>query len=151
MLIGNPLASHLSVPLTSGKEEIKLRLSLYKERVPQFFGEIYPRKAWEMKRRGLVRIAMARIVRWQLGMRKTMFRPRTQAANDAENEGGELVYASEAERKAEEVLLDPAGGEKLRKEWRWLMIEMMGVLVGSIVCGVCGVYVAGRSIHSAFI
>jgi hypothetical protein len=137
MLIGNPLATHLSVPSTSRAQSIKLRLSLYKERVPQFFGEIYPRKGWEVKRRELVRIAMARIVRWQLGMRKTMFRPRKE-------DGGDIVYPSEDVRVAEEISFDPAGREKLGKDWKWLMIEMTSVLVGSLGVVVSGACLLGR-------
>jgi hypothetical protein len=42
-------------------------------RIPVLFGEIYPRKRWELKRREIIRRALPRIVIWGLGARRTNF------------------------------------------------------------------------------
>jgi hypothetical protein len=131
-LLGGPLSNHLGVPPTPVRAELRLLWSLTLAQVPMLFSCIYPRRGWRRKRAALIREALARVVRFQLGMRRTTFRPRTERG-----EVGEDVWRMEA------VKPDPVGGARLVREYRALMVEMAGVLAGSItllISGVAGWY-----------
>jgi hypothetical protein len=125
-LVGDTLADQLLVPRTSAREAIKLRLRLIYERIPQWFGEFYPRAGWRKERHVLTRVAMARIIRWQLGMRRTQFRPRNA-------DSGELVYPDDKARNEEAIVPDYDGAKVMMRRWKWLVYEMLAV---------CGVGVA---------
>ena len=86
--------------------------------VPVLFSYVYPRRGWTRKRAALTREALARVVRFQLGMRRTTFRARS--------EGGEIgadVLSVEA------VKPDPKSGMRLVWKYRILMMEMATVII----------------------
>ena len=90
--------------------------------VPVLFSYVYPRRGWWQKRAALTREVLARVVRFQLGMRRTTFRARTLGG-----EVGKDVLSMEA------VKPDPKGAMRLAREYRALMVEMACVIVGVAV------------------
>ncbi|KAF8527100.1 hypothetical protein JB92DRAFT_2869085 [Gautieria morchelliformis] len=121
-LLGGSLSNHLGVPPTPVRAELRLLWSLTLAQLPMIFSYIYPRCGWRRKRAALTREALARVVRFQLGMRRTAFRPRTESGDV-----GEGVLCMEA------VKPDPVGGTRLVKEYRALMMEMAVVIAGSTI------------------
>ena len=63
-----------------------------------------------------------RLVRFQMGMRRTTFRARTE-----EGEVGADVLKFEA------VEPDPQGAERMAREYKAILLEMAGVLTGVAV------------------
>lgn len=121
-VLGPSLSNHLGIPQTLLKVELRLLLRLAIAQIPVLFSCVYPRRGWSRKRAALTREALARMVRFQLGMRRTTFRART--------EGGEV---GEGILSVEAVKADPAGARKLVKEYKGLMMEMAGVMAGGAV------------------
>lgn len=136
-LLGDELADHLSIPPTSLWTNIKLHLTLLSHRVPVYFSKYYPRRGWTDERRDMIREALIRVTRWNLGMRKTTFRPRQPYdLSSPEDTGGEIAEGVVEEEK---VKPDYEGGRKLMKSFRNVWLEMIGVLgLGVVVCGVVG-------------
>ncbi|KAF8576419.1 hypothetical protein K439DRAFT_1418954 [Ramaria rubella] len=126
-LLGSALSTHLGVPPSPVKVEFCLLLSLIMAQIPVLFSCIYPRRGWSDKRAALTREALARVVRFQLGMRRTTFRAR--------NEHGEV---GDEVLSLETVKPDTVGGKKLVKEYRALMLEMAGVISGVMVLVIAG-------------
>ncbi|KAI0747158.1 hypothetical protein C8Q80DRAFT_1220314 [Daedaleopsis nitida] len=147
-LLGRPLARHLGLPPSGWWMLAKMHAFLLVQRVPHYFARWYPRAGWLEKRRAVLREGMVRTVRWNLGMRRTAFRPRTGidevgAGNgetrggpgDSEREGGQLAPGVAEE---EGVRPDPARARLLTRQWKEVLYEMVGVSVA--VCVVGGVF-----------
>ncbi|OBZ78280.1 hypothetical protein A0H81_02676 [Grifola frondosa] len=121
-LLGPALASHLGIQPTALRARIWMHASLLIQRMPQWFSTWYPRRGWIRKRREVLREGIARSLRWNLGMRRTSFRPRTDlgvcmsaASHSADDVGGALAVGV---KEAEGVLPDPAGAKVLVRKWR---------------------------------
>ncbi|EIN08296.1 hypothetical protein PUNSTDRAFT_87654 [Punctularia strigosozonata HHB-11173 SS5] len=72
-LLGDEFASDLGIPSTTFYSWMQVQLSFVTMRVPVLFGQFYPRKRWEWKRREVIRRALPRVVIWGLGGRRTNF------------------------------------------------------------------------------
>ncbi|GJJ14856.1 hypothetical protein Clacol_009124 [Clathrus columnatus] len=113
-LLGNPLSTHLGLPpTTSFRLKLRITRDFFIVQLPVLFGQVYSRKGWDERRLSLTKMGLERLVRFQLGLRQTSYRPR--------NEQGEL---DEKVSRLEHSELEPGGREKFIKGWRDLMIEM---------------------------
>ncbi|RPD55549.1 hypothetical protein L226DRAFT_511620 [Lentinus tigrinus ALCF2SS1-7] len=143
-LLGSPLAAHLGLPPTSLWTRVKMHAFLLVQRVPHYFARYYPRRTWLEKRREVLREGMVRSVRWNMGMRRTAFRPRTSVRDDLDEKssgpagaevvvhGGELAPGV---AEAEGVRGDPVRGRELTRIWKEVFLEMVGVCVATCVIG----------------
>jgi hypothetical protein len=122
LLLGPSLSDHLNVPPTPLAEHIRLYISRITTQVFVLFAYYYPRASWRAKRAALTRASLSRVVMYQLGMRKTTFRPRTDKGELAEN-----VKDKEA------ISADPEGRKQLVSGWKTLFYEMVGVISGGSV------------------
>ncbi|KAG8745732.1 hypothetical protein FRC10_007212 [Ceratobasidium sp. 414] len=121
-LIGDALADHLEIPRTSPLQYIRLRIRLFLTKIPYLFGKVYKVRGWEARRVRLSREGLSRLVRWQMGLRRTAFRPR--------REDGDLAEGVE---KAEAVVPNVVLGQAFMREYRFLIREMVGVIAGTAV------------------
>ncbi|KAK0555662.1 hypothetical protein OC846_001627 [Tilletia horrida] len=120
-LLGHSLASYLGIPRTAPLQQVSVDLSFFATRVPIMFGSgaiplLYSarrRERWEHERLRLGRIMMRRLINWLNDGKLATF-----AGRRATSSGVEI------ELKAED-------GKKYAGAWRMLMLEMVGVLVGS--------------------
>jgi hypothetical protein len=130
-LAGDELADHLGLPQTSLFRKLRLYCSLLVQRLPVWFETWYPRQGWAQKRRAVMREGLPRTVRWNLGMRRTSFRPRTDVRTAAgEGEGGIGGELADGVKDAEAVTPDLAGSQRLTKMWKEVIAEMVGVCIG---------------------
>lgn len=104
------------------------------------------------ERREMIREGLIRVTRWNLGMRKTTFRPRkaygsssSQSADignaglEGEKGGEEGGGVADGVLEEEKIEPDFEGGRRLMKAFRNVWLEMVGVLgLGVAVCGVVG-------------
>jgi len=123
VLLGPKLSDHLGVDKTSMYEAARLQLSMFVTHYPKMFGEVYPRKAWERRRVALMKEGVRRLTRFNLGLRKTSYRPRDTNNLDLEQKV----------KEEEAVVPDLAGAKKMMKEYRLMILEMGGVTLG---CGI---------------
>ncbi|THH20319.1 hypothetical protein EW146_g1009 [Bondarzewia mesenterica] len=106
-LLGSDLSSHLGIPMTSFCTLIMMHVSLFIQCIPVLFARYYPRRGWVDKRRGVVNEGLVRVVRWNIGMRRTAYRPRSgYSGEEVEDDGGKL---GEGVIEAESVVPDPDG------------------------------------------
>lgn len=122
---------------------LRMHAVLLVQRIPHWFARWYPRRGWLEKRREVMREGIARSLRWNLGMRRVSFRPRTDViqslglSEDApvhENHGGGQL--APGVKEAESVRPDPAGAAVLVRKWKQVMLEMILVCAGLGVVGV---------------
>ncbi|OCH86022.1 hypothetical protein OBBRIDRAFT_762060 [Obba rivulosa] len=138
-LLGNALSERLGLPQVSLYTYLRMRAALLVQAAFPWFGQLYPRAGWAAKRRALLREGIPRSLRWQLGMRRVSFRPRTEAAHGAKTSEGEThgeVADEGAElapgvKEAECVSPDPARAQLLVRAWREVLVEMLGVCAGA--------------------
>ncbi|OCH88396.1 hypothetical protein OBBRIDRAFT_889137 [Obba rivulosa] len=131
-LLGNALSERLGLPQVSLYTYLRMRAALLVQAAFPWFGQLYPRAGWAAKRRALLREGIPRSLRWQLGMRRVSFRPRTEAAHGAKTSEGEThgeVADEGAElapgvKEAECVSPDPARAKVLVRAWREVLVEM---------------------------
>ncbi|KZO91054.1 hypothetical protein CALVIDRAFT_522046 [Calocera viscosa TUFC12733] len=121
-LLGPKLSDHLGVAETSLYQVVRLRLNLFVSHYPKRFGELYPRKAWERRRVALMKEGVRRLTRFNLGLRRTVYRPRDADKPDLDPRV----------REAETVVPDFEGGKRMMREYRLMMLEMGGV---TLTCG----------------
>jgi hypothetical protein len=132
-LVGDPLANYLQVPKTPTLEYCFLRTRLLLARVPYLFGRVYRIRDWESRRIKISREGLSRVVRWQLGMRRTVFRPR--------QEDGEIAPGVE---QAEAVVPNMVLGQAFMREYNLFIREMLGVM-GGVVLSVLAIGWKARS------
>ena len=95
------------------------------QRIPHEFSRWYPRRAWREKRREVVREGLAMMVRWNMDMRRSSFRPRTDVcANGPGGGGGELARGV---KEAESVEANPVHARKVTKMGKEVLLEMVAV------------------------
>ncbi|KAG8691511.1 hypothetical protein FRC11_002407 [Ceratobasidium sp. 423] len=123
-LVGDSLADHLKVPKTSPLEYCRLRTRLLLTKIPYLFGKVYRLRNWESRRVKVSREGLSRVVRWQMGMRRTVFRPR--------QEDGEIAPGVE---QSEAIVPNVILGQAFMREYNLLIREMLGV-IGSVVLSV---------------
>ncbi|CAE6528581.1 unnamed protein product [Rhizoctonia solani] len=126
-LVGDALADHLRIPKTPPLEYYRLRTKLLLTKLPCLFGRVYPLRNWESRRVRISREGLSRVVRWQMGMRRTAFRPR--------QEDGELAPGVE---QSEAVVPNMVLGRAFMREYNFLIREMVGV-IGGVVLSVLAV------------
>ncbi|TBU29454.1 hypothetical protein BD311DRAFT_720643 [Dichomitus squalens] len=142
-LVGTRLARRLGLPPTRLSMRLKMHAFLLVQRIPHYFAAWYPRKAWLEKRRAVLAEGMMRSVRWNMGLRRSTFRPRT-AVHDTDvsgaaeravdiSAGGELAPGV---AEAEAVQRDPVRAQVLTRQWKEVLYEMAGVsiAVGALAC-----------------
>ncbi|KAH9930497.1 uncharacterized protein BXZ73DRAFT_90308 [Epithele typhae] len=112
-LLGAALAARLRLPPATLATRVRMHVALAVQRVPHVFAT---------KRRAVMREGMARSVRYNLGMRRTAFRPRTEGE-------GELAPGVE---ELESVEREPERGRVLLRMWKEMLAEMIAV------CAVAG-------------
>lgn len=132
-LIGSPLSDQLGVPHTSMLDYTRLRVRLLLTKLPYLFGKVYRLRNWEERRIRLSREGLSRMVRWQLGMRRTAFRPR--------QEDGDLA---EGVQETEAVVPNMVLGQAFLKEYKGLIREMVGVIGGMVVLVLAAGWKASR-------
>ncbi|KAH7344792.1 hypothetical protein B0J17DRAFT_15315 [Rhizoctonia solani] len=132
-LVGDRLADHLRVPKTPTLEYYRLRTRLSLAKLPYLFGRVYWLRNWESRRVRISREGLSRVVRWQMGMRRTAFRPR--------QEDGEIAPGVE---QSEAVVPNMILGKAFMREYNLLIREMLGVM-GGVVLSILAIGWKGRS------
>ena len=165
-LLGHGLADRLGLPSTTTRMRWRLRITRWIEWSLIAFGRVY-RTEWEVERVGCTRLLVTMIVCWQLGERRTRFTIKSFAADivlpvivpdpkpDSESQSindrdGKLVGEEKKGKEVDpdddeldpEIELGPAAGKRIIGRWRWLLLEMMGVLVSPVVLLAAGSYLA---------
>ncbi|KIJ38929.1 hypothetical protein M422DRAFT_68961 [Sphaerobolus stellatus SS14] len=121
-LLGNSMSTYLGVPSTSILENIRVLKDCVMMQLPILFACYYPRQGWDQTRLTLLRATVPRVIRSQLGLRRTVFRARTETGEIAEG-----VMAEES------VQPDPVGAKKLMRGWWMLLIEMAAAICGFLI------------------
>ncbi|CAE7213155.1 unnamed protein product [Rhizoctonia solani] len=122
LLVGDRLADHLRIPQTPSLEYYRLHTKLFFTKLPYLFGKLYPLRNWESRRVRISREGLSRVVRWQMGMRRTAFRPR--------QEDGEIAPGVE---QSEAVVPNMVLGQAFMREYNLLIREMLGVIGGTVL------------------
>lgn len=147
-LVGSELADTLGLPPTSFQTALLMHTTFFVYKIPVWFAQWYPRKAWALKRREALSEGIARAVRFNLGMRRPQFRPRTdvqgqtsraddRGLEDSSGSGGDLA---EGVKGLEAVTLDYTGAQVLMRKWREMLVEI--VIVHAVLGGVAVVLAA---------
>ncbi|KAF9815234.1 hypothetical protein IEO21_04681 [Rhodonia placenta] len=89
---------------------LRMHAVLLVQRIPHWFARWYPRRGWLEKRREVMREGIARSLRWNLGMRRVSFRPRTDVIQSLGLSEDAPVHEN---HEAESVRPDPAGAAVL--------------------------------------
>ncbi|KAG9126430.1 hypothetical protein FRC07_003490 [Ceratobasidium sp. 392] len=121
-LIGDSLSDHLTVPRTPALTYARLRVRLFLTKLPYLFGKVYKVRDWEARRIRLSREGLSRMVRWQLGLRRTAFRPR--------REDGDIAEGVE---EAEAIVPNMVLGQAFLKEYKLLIREMVAVIATNFI------------------
>ena len=116
---------------------IRLHAALLLQRIPHWVTQYYPRHGWAVKRRIVLREAIARSVWWNLGRRRVSFRPRTDVKHGGSDAGGEMAVGV---KEAETVQLDNDSARSLIRRWREVLAEMVAVLVGAGIVALATVW-----------
>lgn len=127
-ILGPSLSDRVGLPPTSLRMSFRLHAALFLQRIPHWLTQYYPRQAWIIKRRVVLREGIARSVWWNLGRRRVLFRPRTDVKHGGGGAGGEMAVGV---KEAETVQLDSESARSLVRRWREVMAEMVAVLVGA--------------------
>ncbi|KAG7098862.1 hypothetical protein E1B28_000765 [Marasmius oreades] len=117
-LLGHDLATYLKIPEPLWSMRIRVWAVLVSEAIPVHFGRLYGRiirYGWLEKRRSVYAIVMPMVLRTNLGMRRTKFRP-----------GGDV---SPLRWEDESIVPDRDGARKARKMFREVILEMVCVLL----------------------
>ncbi|KAF8761851.1 hypothetical protein RHS01_00833 [Rhizoctonia solani] len=138
-LVGDLLANYLQIPKTPPLEYCFLRTRLLLGKVPYLFGRVYRIRNWESRRIRISREGLSRMVRWQLGMRRTVFRPR--------QEDGDIAPGVE---QAEAVVPNMVLGQAFLREYNLFIREMLGVM-GGVVLSALAVGWQARRPHDVLI
>lgn len=130
-LLGKSLADSLSLPASSAKREVLTDIAFLGMRVPVLFGALYPRSAWERRRLELARPLLRRLIVFSFGNKRTKFEMPAHSGSKAASEArdGERVNVETQSNEHEEVPEDKEHNLYLARQWRWLMREMIAVLV----------------------
>ncbi|KAL4252936.1 Rubber oxygenase Lcp-like protein [Abortiporus biennis] len=124
---GPELSAHLGVPEVSTRMVIKMHFMLALQTVPVLCSKWYFRRGWARQRREILAAGLAASVRYQLGMRRSKFRPRIEVTEDG---GGELPQFALASEKVKPM---PVHGTTLSQKWNALVVEVVGVSVGAAI------------------
>ncbi|KAI9061616.1 hypothetical protein FKP32DRAFT_1575763 [Trametes sanguinea] len=150
-LLGPSLSEHLGLPPTPLRARLRMHAFLFLQRIPHYVARYYPRKRWVEKRRIALREGMVRTLYWNLGMRKTTYRPRTMVQDVSPNAEDEPMKDGElAPHVAEEeaVRPDPRRTRVLTKMWSEVWKEMVAVCVGtSLVAGIAAYLILAYLYH----
>uniref|UniRef100_V5E3X5 ER-bound oxygenase mpaB/mpaB'/Rubber oxygenase catalytic domain-containing protein n=2 Tax=Kalmanozyma brasiliensis (strain GHG001) TaxID=1365824 RepID=V5E3X5_KALBG len=144
-LLGKSLADSLSLPASSPRREVLTDIAFLGMQVPILFGTFYPRRKWEKRKLELSRPLMRRLIDWSFGNKRTRFEMPSHPAAAASTNTADADRGN-VETRSDSHIDVPENKEyvlQLAKEWRWLMREMIAVLVlmACVVVGlIAGVY-----------
>jgi len=146
-LLGDGLGDRLALPPTPFHRKLRIIAKNYGERMMLTFGRYYSPR-WEIERVAITRLLMLMVVCWQLGIKRTRFTIKA-FGDDMGHSEKQLQQVGEDLDKDEldpEVRMGPEAGKAIIKRWKWLLGEMVGVMVGgSVVVGV-----VSWSVYTAF-
>lgn len=143
-LLGDGLADRLGLPPTGRLMAFRVWTTMGIEWMLPAFGRIWFDR-WEVERVACTRTLVSMIVCWQLGSRRTRFTIKSFGADTVlpqvvEKEGAErkeVVEEKEVDPDDDEldpeVQVGPVAGKRIIARWRWLLLEMMGVMVSPMV------------------
>ncbi|KAI0824901.1 hypothetical protein BC628DRAFT_1376486 [Trametes gibbosa] len=146
-LLGPALAAHLRLPRAPLRARLRVHAVLALQRAAHAFARCYPRAAWRAKRRAVLREGIVRSVRWNLGQRRTTFRPRTmrgarEGGGDGDGHGDEGGELAPGVSKEEVVARAPVRAKVLARMWSEVLMEEVAVCAVAGVLGVGVGYVA---------
>ncbi|GAA5911167.1 hypothetical protein JCM6882_006596 [Rhodosporidiobolus microsporus] len=131
LALGPKLADQLALPQTSWRWRLPADVETWTGWALLTFGSTYARfggergRAWEARRQRWFRRVLELLVVWQLGERRTVY-----AWREAEKHG-EKLEGHEGEEPG--IEFGKHIGLAVRKEWKWLMVEM-GFVLGGAAC-----------------
>ncbi|SJX63626.1 uncharacterized protein SRS1_14378 [Sporisorium reilianum f. sp. reilianum] len=132
-LLGKSLADSLSLPASSAKREVLSDIAFLGMQVPILFGYLYPRQSWEKRRLELARPLLRRLIVFSFGNKRTKFEMPTSSSEQGHKPQGEREEEKgNVETQSSDHVDVPENKQhilRLAREWRWLMREMIGVLV----------------------
>jgi hypothetical protein len=137
-LLGSGLADRLAIPRTNFKLRVRLAIARGIDQSLVIFGRYYTPR-WEIERVATTRMLLLMIVCWHLGVKRTRFTIKAfgdDMGHSNEHENGEKegeVVDVDKEELDPEVKMGPAAGKAIIGRWKWLIGEMVGVLVGGTV------------------
>lgn len=140
-LLGSGLADRLAIPRTTMRRRARLAVARGIDQALVAFGRVYSSR-WEIERVAITRMLLLMIVCWHLGVKRTRFTIKafgdamghaTSASSDDVGEKGEQVEDLDKEELDPEVKMGPVAGKAIIGRWKWLIGEMVGVLVGGAV------------------
>lgn len=126
--LGDQLATALGIPYATPNQLVRLRLYLWGVVIPEYFGQWYPRRGWDVARGEVTQELLSRVVRFSLGRRST-FRPHAVEPGGVRQTGDLPDEAIEAERQG--FVLNSKDGQRALRRYRWLMVEMI-VVTGAV-------------------
>lgn len=138
-LLGHGLADRLAIPRTTVRRRMRLAVARGIDQSLVVFGRWYTPR-WEIERVAITRMLLLMIVCWHLGIKRTRFTIKAFGDDmghaDVEKAGEEKEDVDKEELDPE-VKMGPVAGKAIIGRWKWLIGEMVGVLVGgSVVAGV---------------
>ncbi|KAK4053528.1 hypothetical protein OIV83_001696 [Microbotryomycetes sp. JL201] len=126
-LLGTGLADQLSIPRASFRDRMSVEFDVWCSWVFVRFGRAWFRKGWDRDRQSFVKRVIPLLVMYNLGERRTVFAWREESRRQdklAHDEGEDA-----------DVAMGPAVGKQVRREWFWLL----GEIVGGIVLSAAGI------------
>ncbi|KAM0788584.1 hypothetical protein ACM66B_001706 [Microbotryomycetes sp. NB124-2] len=137
-LLGTGLADQLSIPRrASWRDKLSVEFDLICSWTFVQFGRTWIRKGWDIDRQLLVKRVIPLLVMWNLGERRTVFawREETRRQDKLGQDEGEDA----------DVVMGPTVGKQVRREWFWLLGEIVGgILVTAVSVGAGSWYLASR-------
>ncbi|TKY85313.1 hypothetical protein EX895_005475 [Sporisorium graminicola] len=132
-LLGKSLADSLALPASSARREVLSDIAFLGMQVPILFGRFYPRRRWERRRLELARPLLRRLIVFSFGNKRTRFEMPSSSKEQSHKAQGEGERERvNVETQSSEHLTVPEDKKhmmRLAREWRWLMREMVAVLV----------------------
>jgi hypothetical protein len=138
-LLGSGLADRLAIPKTTLKRRARLAVARGIDWSMMTFGRWYnPR--WELERVAITRMLVLMIVCWHLGVKRTRFTIKAFGDDMGVSDKEKAEKEEEDPDKEDldpEVKMGPEAGKAIISRWKWLIGEMVGVIVGvPVVLGI---------------
>jgi len=145
-LLGSGLADRLAIPRTTLRRKIRLAVARGIDQALVMFGRWYTPR-WEIERVAITRMLLLMIVCWHLGVKRTRFTikafgddmghavPNGSSSNEVGDEKNVEVEVEDVDKEDldPEVKMGPVAGKAIIGRWKWLIGEMVGVMVGGTV------------------
>ena len=128
-LLGSGLADRLAIPRTTLRRRARLAIARGIDQSLVWFGRMYTPR-WEIERVAITRMLLLMIVCWHLGIKRTRFTIKAFGDDMGHKEGEGEGEDVDKEDLDPEVKMGPVAGKAIIGRWKWLIGEMVGVLVG---------------------